>query len=148
MRRLIRRGYDHFSKLSGNDISPIIEAVVEQYRETDQGLVESFEEIKNTILEEIDKYSKALHKAKAYIMKKYEQTGDELMGVTEIFTAMMHFICIQLLTDFLQHRLKVLGMCLIVRNLLKKWKLIRNFLKKVGNKNFGVVWQTIKNELS
>ncbi len=84
LRRLIRRSHDHVSKLSGKDISPIIEAVVEQYKETDPGLVDAFEEIKNTILEETDKYGKALHKAKAYIMKKYEQTGDELMGVTEI----------------------------------------------------------------
>ena len=84
LRRLIRRGYDHFSKLSGKDIAPLIEAVVEQYKDTDPALVESYEEIKNTILEEISKYSSALHKAKQYIMKKYRQTGDELMGTTEI----------------------------------------------------------------
>ncbi|HSX08647.1 MAG TPA: alanine--tRNA ligase [Candidatus Saccharimonadales bacterium] len=84
LRRLIRRGYDHFSKLGGKDISPIIEAVIEQYKGTDPELVDNFEEIKNTILEEITKYSSALHKAKQYIMKKYKQTGDELMGVTEI----------------------------------------------------------------
>jgi alanyl-tRNA synthetase len=84
LRRLIRRSYDHFSKLSGKDISPVIETVIEQYKETYPELVDQFEEIKNTILEEITKYSSALHKAKQYIMKKYKQTGDELMGVTEI----------------------------------------------------------------
>lgn len=84
LRRLIRRGYDHFSKLSGKEISPIIEAVVDQYRETDPELVTSFEEIKNTLLEEVTRYSTALHKAKQYIIKKYERHGDELMGVTEI----------------------------------------------------------------
>jgi len=84
LRRLIRRSYDHFSKLSGKDVSSIVEAVVEQYKITDPTLVEQYEEIKNTILEEIFKYSSALGKAKQYIMKKYEPAGDELMGVTEI----------------------------------------------------------------
>jgi alanyl-tRNA synthetase len=87
LRRLIRRSYDHFSKLSGADnadVSPIIEAVIEQYKDTDPVLVEQFEEIKNTILEEISKYSSALIKAKQYIMKKYQQVGDELLGQTEI----------------------------------------------------------------
>jgi len=84
LRRLIRRSYDHFSKLSGKDVSPILEAVVEQYKATDPALVEQFEEIKNTVLEEISKYSSALHKAKQYIMKKYKPAGDELLGETEI----------------------------------------------------------------
>jgi alanyl-tRNA synthetase len=84
LRRLIRRGYDHFSKLSGKKISPIIETVVEQYKGTDPELADQFEEIKNTILEEVNKYSSALQKAKQYIMKKYKPVGDELMGVTEI----------------------------------------------------------------
>src|SRR6266568_3810145 len=84
LRRLIRRSYDHVSKLSGKDISPIIEAVVEQYKDTDPELVDQYEEIKNTILEEVAKYSSALHKAKQYILIKYKPVGDELMGVTEI----------------------------------------------------------------
>ncbi|MGH7203528.1 MAG: alanine--tRNA ligase [Candidatus Levyibacteriota bacterium] len=84
LRRLIRRGYDHFTKLGGKDLSPIIETVVDQYKETDPELVEKFEEIKYTILEEVKKYSTALHKAKDYVMKKYNPAGDELMGVTEI----------------------------------------------------------------
>ena len=84
LRRLIRRSYDHLSKLSGKEVSPIIESVVEQYKDTDPELVSKYEEIKNTILEEINKYSSALHKAKQYIIKKYKHTGDELMGTTEI----------------------------------------------------------------
>lgn len=84
LRRLIRRSYDHFSKLEGNDLSPIVEAIVDQYKETDPELVTNYEEIKLTILEEVKKYSTALNKAKQYIMKKYKPTGDELMGVTEI----------------------------------------------------------------
>lgn len=84
LRRLIRRSFDHFSRLEGNDVSPIIEAIVEQYKETDPELVTHFEEIKLTILEEVKKYSTALTKAKQYILKKYKPTGDELMGVSEI----------------------------------------------------------------
>ncbi|HWY80129.1 MAG TPA: alanine--tRNA ligase [Candidatus Sulfotelmatobacter sp.] len=84
LRRLIRRSYDHMNKLSGKDVSPVIEAVIEQYKDTDPELVAKFEEIKNTILEEVIKYSSALHKAKQYIMQKYKHVGDDLMGVTEI----------------------------------------------------------------
>ncbi|HVA96679.1 MAG TPA: alanine--tRNA ligase [Candidatus Acidoferrales bacterium] len=84
LRRLIRRGYDHYAQLTAEEITPVVEAIVEQYKDTDPYLVEKFEVIKNTILEEINKYSTALHKAKQYIMKKYKHVGDELMGVTEI----------------------------------------------------------------
>jgi alanyl-tRNA synthetase len=84
LRRLIRRGYDHYMSLTEKDIAPVVEAIVEQYKDTDPYLVDKYEEIKNTILEEISKYSSALHKAKQYIMKKYKKTGSELMGVTEI----------------------------------------------------------------
>jgi alanyl-tRNA synthetase len=84
LRRLIRRSYDHLTKLSGKDVSPIVEAVVEQYKATDPELADNFEEIKNTILEETGKYSTVLHKAKQYIMKKYKPVGDEIKGVTEI----------------------------------------------------------------
>jgi alanyl-tRNA synthetase len=86
LRRNIRRAFDHFSKLGGSDISPVIEAIVGQYKETDQMLVESFEKIKLTIIEEIEKYTYSLNKAKAYIVKKYpgKAVGDELKGVKEI----------------------------------------------------------------
>ncbi len=86
LRRLIRRGFDHLSKLGGDDLSPVIEAIVEQYKDTDPVLVERFENIKLTILEEVQKYSSALDKAKAYIVKKYptKKIGDELKGVKEI----------------------------------------------------------------
>lgn len=86
LRRFIRRGYDHFSKIAGSDLSPVIEIIVDQYKDTDPYLVEKFEDIKYTILEEVKKYSTALHKAKGYIEKKYhaKHMGDELKGVTEI----------------------------------------------------------------
>lgn len=81
LRRLIRRAYDHFSQLEGREIDRVIEAVVEQYKDTDPQLIEKFEMIKLTLLEEIEKYSATLTKARSYIVKKY---GDELMGVSEI----------------------------------------------------------------
>jgi len=84
LRRLIRRGYDHYISLSDKDISFVIEVIVEQYKTTDPYLIEKFEEIKFTILEEISKYSSVLHKAKTYIMKKYKHIGDEIKGTTEI----------------------------------------------------------------
>lgn len=84
LRRLIRRGWDNFSKLEGKEITPILESIVDQYKSTDPQLVERFEEIKFTILEEITKYSTAMNKAKDYIMKKYKQSGDEILGTKEI----------------------------------------------------------------
>lgn len=89
LRRLIRRGLDYFYKLEGRDISPILEAIVTQYKETDKDLEDKFEMIKNTILQEEQKYKQTLQTAKQYISKKYPsassgQVGDELKGVTQI----------------------------------------------------------------
>ncbi|MDO8269321.1 MAG: alanine--tRNA ligase [Candidatus Levybacteria bacterium] len=90
LRRLIRRGLDNFYLLSGSDISPILETIVNQYKETDPILVEKFEEIKNTILEEESTYQKALSGGKKMIEREIAKisdevtVGDELMGVTQI----------------------------------------------------------------
>jgi alanyl-tRNA synthetase len=89
LRRLLRRAMDNFSKLKGKDLSPIIETIVGQYGKTDSYLIEKFEEIKNIILEEQQKYKQTLKNAKQFISKKYPSissggTGDELMGVTKI----------------------------------------------------------------
>lgn len=83
LRRLIRRALDNFHKLNGKEISPILEAIVEQYGKTDEYLIEKFEEIKNIILAEQQKYKQTLQNAKQFITKKYK-IGDELKGVTEI----------------------------------------------------------------
>ena len=83
LRRLVRRGLDFLYKLGGQDISPILEAIVEQYKTTDKDLETKFETIKNTILEEEQKYKNTLRTAKQFIAKKYKM-GDELKGVTEI----------------------------------------------------------------
>ncbi len=89
LRRLIRRAFDHFSRLEGENFVPILEAVVEQYKENNPELVDNFEKIKLTIIEEVSKYSTALNKARIFIVKKYPsatsgQVGDDLMGVKEI----------------------------------------------------------------
>jgi alanyl-tRNA synthetase len=88
MRRLIRRGLDHFYNLGGKDIVPVIEAVVDQYRETDPGLHVEYETIKLTILEEEQSYKKAREGAQRAIEKELKRlgvrVGDELKGVTEI----------------------------------------------------------------
>jgi len=84
LRRLIRRSWDHFSKLGGKDVAPIIEAIADQYKETDPDIATHHEKVKDTILEEVQKYATALTKAKAYIFKKYKPQGDELLGGAEI----------------------------------------------------------------
>ncbi len=82
LRRLIRRAIDNFRDLSGDDIFPVIEKIVEQYSQTDELLKEKYEEIKNVILEEEQNYKTTLSKAKTLIDKHY--TGKEAEGVKEI----------------------------------------------------------------
>ncbi|MGH7245484.1 MAG: alanine--tRNA ligase [Candidatus Levyibacteriota bacterium] len=86
LRRLIRRGLDAFYQLSGKNIIPILEQVIEQYRETDPVIEEKFESIKDTLLTEEQAYQETQKRAKKYIEKKYksQQVGDELMGQKEI----------------------------------------------------------------
>jgi len=83
LRRLIRRGFDHFLKLNGENLEKILETIVEQYRLTDPELTIKYEEIKNTILQELGGYQKTLTEARKMITKKYK-LGDELKGVSEI----------------------------------------------------------------
>lgn len=82
LRRLIRRGYDHYLKLDGKDPAPVIEAIVEQYKDTDTDLVEKFEMIKYTILEETKKYNGVLEKGMRFLEKK--SFGDDLTGINTI----------------------------------------------------------------
>lgn len=84
LRRLIRRSFDNLSKLSKKaNILSIIEAIVEQYEKTDRYLMDKYEKIKNTVLEEQQKHSHALKSATSFIFKKYPPS-DELKGVTKI----------------------------------------------------------------
>lgn len=84
LRRLIRRAIDNFNKLNGKEIKPIIEAIAQQYKDTDPDLATNFETIAGTILEEAAKYQQSLTKAKAFLINKYKHHGDELMGSKEI----------------------------------------------------------------
>lgn len=88
LRRSIRRALDGFYTLEGKDLSPIIRAVVQQYKQTDPELEDKFEEIKLTILEEEQTYSKARSGAKKSIEKELRRqgviVGGEIMGTLEI----------------------------------------------------------------
>lgn len=90
LRRLIRRGLDNLEALESTNISPIIEAVIDQYKKTDESLVQSFEKIKGVIIEEQQNYNETQERAKEFISKKYPdlpkgiQVGDELMGTFAI----------------------------------------------------------------
>lgn len=84
LRRLLRRSFDNFYELEGQTIIPVIEKIIDQYKDTDEYLVERFETVKNIILEEEQNYKHTLSEAKKFIAKKYKRTGDELMGVAEI----------------------------------------------------------------
>ena len=96
LRRLIRRTLDNFYKLGGEDVIPIIDAIVNQYIDTDPDLGEKYEHVKGVILEEQQNYSRTLKAAKEYLNKKYvgvepldlraggQPQGDELKGITKI----------------------------------------------------------------
>lgn len=83
LRRLIRRATDNLPNQK-IDIQPIIDSIVSQYSDTDPYITASFEKIKNVLLEEQQKYEKTKQEAKAFIVKKYKNVGEELMGTKEI----------------------------------------------------------------
>lgn len=84
LRRLIRRGLDSFRVSHGKDISSVLEKIVEQYGDTDPGLKENFEEIKNTILEEEQNYKKTIDEAVSVLHKG---VGDDSTKVVREITA-------------------------------------------------------------
>jgi len=85
LRRLLRRCFDNYHILGESGITPVIESIVEQYKDTDPGLATSFEKIKYAVLAEEKTYKKTLENAKTLIAKKYtHKIGDELMGTVKI----------------------------------------------------------------
>lgn len=88
LRRLIRRGLDNFYELNGLNIDPILEQIVEQYKDKDPYLVEKYEHIKSIIFEEEQSYKKALEGGKKLVEKELKLqgkiVGDELLGQIEI----------------------------------------------------------------
>ncbi len=67
LKRLIRRALDNFRILDGENISAVLQKIVEQYSPTDEILKEKYEEIKNVILEEQQNYQKTIGKAEKII---------------------------------------------------------------------------------
>lgn len=88
LRRLLRRSFDNWHVLEGKDLTPVLEAIIEQGSQTDPDLMENFERIKNTILEEEKGYRKTLSEAKKLIerelLKQGVKIGDELKGSVQI----------------------------------------------------------------
>ncbi len=80
LRRLIRRAVDHLEEIDGRKLEQILEAIVGECFKTDPSLKENFEHIKNSILEESQKYKKVVFEAKKMLSRKYNKTGDEIMG--------------------------------------------------------------------
>lgn len=72
LRRLLRRAFDNFKLIDGENLSFVIEKIVEQYGDTDEALKQNYENIKNIILQEETNYLETLKRAKAFIDKKYE----------------------------------------------------------------------------
>lgn len=60
LRRLIRRALDSLHNFKIQSVEPILETIVEQYKDTDPDLLEKYEEIKNLILEEQESYKKTI----------------------------------------------------------------------------------------
>lgn len=84
LRRLIRRAIDHAQTLGRLDLSPVVETIVNQYRTTDSSLPAQFENIRYTIIEEENRYRRAMEQALTFVKRKYKPIGDSLKGITEI----------------------------------------------------------------
>lgn len=70
LRRQIRRAIDNIYDLKGSSTEKIIEAVIEDYKETDPDLSNNFEKIKNEILDEEKIYAQTLRNGKILIEKE------------------------------------------------------------------------------
>lgn len=87
LRRLIRRAVDSLHILETQDVEPVIDTIVNSYKDTDPHLVEKYELVKNTIIQEIGLYKKALDSGKRMIEKELssgKKVGDDLFGTIEI----------------------------------------------------------------
>ncbi len=75
LRRLLRRCFDKFNELGGDNIESVLEKIIEQYKPTDEYLVNKFEVIKNTILEERQNYGKTISRAEKIISVQQNISG-------------------------------------------------------------------------
>ncbi len=81
LRGLIRRSLENFSVLEIKDPVPILQSVINQYESTDPQLIEKYEKIKLTILEEQQAYKSKLDQAIKFVYKTEGiREGDELKG--------------------------------------------------------------------
>ena len=78
LRRLIRRAIDNLDEVDGSTLEKIIETIVNECSKTDQSLLENFEYIKNSILEESQKYKKVIRDAKQFLEKKTSGNTKEI----------------------------------------------------------------------
>jgi len=83
LRRLLRRSFDNFKTLGGKNIVSILEAIVKQYGETDPYLIEKWEEIKLTVLEEEKGYKRTIDEA----VKLLHKTKDDSTSVVKEISA-------------------------------------------------------------
>ncbi len=134
LRRLIRRSVDSFNKLGGKNLDNIIESIVDQFKQTDPNLVENFEKIKGTILEEQEKYAHSQKRAKSFLIKKYKHQGDELMSNTEI-SAEDAFV-IYTTHGLSPTQIKNLGYSFDQQKFAEKMKEHKNLSKKGAEKKF------------
>ena len=78
LRRLTRRALDNFRVLDGENISMVIEKIVEQYSSTDEILQEKYEEIRNVILEEQQLYERTIKNATNILGKSFTLGSSKL----------------------------------------------------------------------
>lgn len=78
LRRLIRRAIDHLEDIEISKLENIIEVIVNECSKTDKSLVDNFEYIKNSVLEESQKYKKVIGEAKHFLEKKTNGNTNEI----------------------------------------------------------------------
>ncbi len=82
LRRLLRRSFDNFKTLGGKDITKLLEAIIEQYKETDPFLIEKWGEIKLTVLEEEGGYKKTIDEAVKLLHKTKDDSTSEVREIS------------------------------------------------------------------
>ena len=78
LRRLLRRAVDNLEEIDESTFEKIIEIIINECSKTDQSLLENFEYIKNSILEESQKYKKVIRDAKQFLEKKTSGNTKEI----------------------------------------------------------------------
>lgn len=87
LRRLIRRAVDNLGNVEQNVLEKIIELIVKECSKTDSELTQNYEFIKNEILQENQRYNKAVTEAKKFVEKKYpsDKSGHAKISADDAF---------------------------------------------------------------